>query len=563
MTAEELTIQLKAGEGTRIEFKEAQGGVPSSLYESVVSFSNTDGGTIVLGADDMGQVIGVDGTLIQNYQASIVTSLSSPESINPTLLLSPLVVDHPNGKVIVIQVPASSQLHTYKKKVYWREGDADLDITANQQKVGDIYLRKRQFFSEAHIYPYLTFSDLDSRLFDKARALIRGFASTHPWVAASDEQILKESSLYKKDFSTGEEGLTLAAALVFGTDITIQNLLPAYKVEAMVRRVNLDRYDDRITLRTNLIDTYIELMGFIKKHLDEQFYIENGQRRDLRELLFREVIGNLVVHREYSHGLSSELVIYQDKVVTTNPNRPLFHGPIEPLNFSPYPKNPNIRKFFTAFGWTDEIGSGVRNVHKYLAVYVPGATPLFYENEVFRTEVPLAVATLQPFAQQLIHWLQLPGEAVDHVATGLAQVQLNSQWKSYNWDELAAHLVPGWHQIGTRLIPLKWPKKQVYDPEKIKLVPGWAENGTRVLEKRVWYLMAILTLTATPARLEQLMQWIGYSNRARFRETYLDPLQQTNLVEKTNPENPSDPEQRYRLTQKGALFLAAQTEFIQ
>ena len=108
MTAEELTIQLKAGEGTRIEFKEARGGVTSSLYESVVSFSNTDGGTIVLGADDTGQVIGVDGTLIQNYQASIVTSLSSPESINPTLLLSPLVVDHPNGKVIVLQVPASS-----------------------------------------------------------------------------------------------------------------------------------------------------------------------------------------------------------------------------------------------------------------------------------------------------------------------------------------------------------------------------------------------------------------------------------------------------------------------
>ncbi|RLZ10453.1 hypothetical protein [Faecalibacter macacae] len=75
-------------------------------------------------------------------------------------------------------------------------------------------------------------------------------------------EILRSSSLYRKDFKTGEEGFTLAAALIFGKDETIQSLLPAYKVEAMVRRDNLDRWDDRITppLRTNLIDTYLRLM---------------------------------------------------------------------------------------------------------------------------------------------------------------------------------------------------------------------------------------------------------------------------------------------------------------
>lgn len=60
MIIDELVKKLAAGEGTRVEFKEAQGGVPLSLYESVVSFSNTDGGTIVLGADDSGRVLGID-----------------------------------------------------------------------------------------------------------------------------------------------------------------------------------------------------------------------------------------------------------------------------------------------------------------------------------------------------------------------------------------------------------------------------------------------------------------------------------------------------------------------
>ncbi|WP_018477021.1 AlbA family DNA-binding domain-containing protein [Pontibacter roseus] len=556
MTIIELDKKLKAGEGTRIEFKEAQKGVPTTLYETVASFSNTEGGTIVLGADDTGKVLGIDASLLNGYKSDIITSLSSLECINPTLLLSPAEIAHPDGNVIVLQVPASSQVHTYKKRVYWRDADADLDVTDNQHKVGEIYLQKRQLFSEAKIYKYLTYEDLEPKLFDKARSLIRGFSSLHPWVSASDEQILKESSLYRKDYTTGEEGLTLAAALIFGKNTTIQNLLPAYKVEAMVRRVNADRYDDRITLRINLIDTYLELMDFIKKHLNEQFFTEDGQRKDLRELIFREVIGNLVVHREYTDARSSEVLVYQDRVLTTNPNRPLFHGPLEPFNFSPYPKNPNIRKFFTAFGWTDEIGSGVRNTHKYLSIYVPGATPLFYENNVFRTEIPLAVVTLQPYTEELVSWLQLSAEAVAHVAEGLYHVQLNPQWKGNSWEDLLLKLVPSWYTFGTKLVALKWPLKQQTDAKDIQMVPSWQQDGTKVLGKRVRYLLAIGILTATPAKLEELMHWIGYSNRASFRENYLNPMQQEGLVEKTNPDNPNDPEQRYRLTQKGALFIA-------
>ena len=56
---------------------------------------------------------------------------------------------------------------------------------------------------------------------------------------------MKSSSLRVKDFQNGEEGLTLAAALIFGKDTTIQAILPAYKVEAMVRIQNTDRWFGR------------------------------------------------------------------------------------------------------------------------------------------------------------------------------------------------------------------------------------------------------------------------------------------------------------------------------
>ena len=77
--------------------------------------------------------------------------------------------------------------------------------------------------------------------------------------------------------------------------------------------------------------------------------------------IFREVVANCIVHREYTSGYATELLITASEVRITNPNRPLFHGFINWQNFAPYPKNPNLRKFFTAFGWTEEIGSGVRN----------------------------------------------------------------------------------------------------------------------------------------------------------------------------------------------------------
>ncbi|GEM_PF-3475071 len=74
------------------------------------------------------------------------------------------------------------------------------------------------------------------------------------------------------------------------------------------------------------------------------------QRIDLRDLIFLEVIGSAVVHREYTSALSTNLITGKNKVTTINPNKALFHGPIDPSSFNSQPKNLNIRKFFTSFG---------------------------------------------------------------------------------------------------------------------------------------------------------------------------------------------------------------------
>lgn len=91
-------------------------------------------------------------------------------------------------------------------------------------------------------------------------------------------------ALARKDYSTGKLGYTLAAALMFGHDTTISSIVPGYKFDALLRRHDIDRYDDRLTVRTNLIDAFDLLMGFVDKHLNDPFYMEGVTSISLRAL---------------------------------------------------------------------------------------------------------------------------------------------------------------------------------------------------------------------------------------------------------------------------------------
>ena len=557
MTIEEVLHIISQGEGVTIEFKDSRGGLPDSFYESAVSLSNTDGGVILLGVDDDGVIMGLTVEECKHMQKDLVTALNTPNCVWPSIFVQPFTITLPEGSIVVCQVPVSSQVHQYKTDIYIREEDADIVITDNQQKIGDLYLRKRNCFTETTIYPHLTMDDLDVTLFDKARSLIRGYRSDHPWLMLSNEELLQSSSLRLKDFKTGNEGLTLAAALVFGKDTTIQAILPAYKVEAMVRIQNTDRWDDRLMppLRTNLIDTYLELKAFVNKHLPEKFYLEGDQRVDLRDKIFREVVANCIVHREYTSGYATELLITASEVRITNPNRPLFHGFINRQNFAPYPKNPNLRKFFTAFGWTEEIGSGVRNTSHYLPLYTGGALPSFEEKEIFVTTLPLKHYVFGPYVEQFAAWLGLPVDCTEHLRAAMGEMGIPVGLQDATFESALLGLVPSWVEKGTQLPELLFAKPQRLTKEEIEKVPSWNEKGTQWLPKKIWYVVAILALCGKPISFGQLMECFQYKNRNTFRENYINPLKRLGFIDMTRPDAPNSPDNKYVITEEGKAFL--------
>lgn len=358
MNPERIKRLLKEEENIHLEFKEAATALPGNLFETICAMLTREGGDILLGVDDKGNVLGVDANAVSKMTTDLVNLSNNPQKLDPPFILFPQVYDINGRKVIHIQVPASSQVHKTGKIIYDRSNDGDFKAE-QPHRIAEMANRKRNHYTEGIIYPTLRMEDFKQELFPKLRNLIRSNNPAHPWLALNNEQMMEISGLWKKDYLSGQEGFTLAVALLLGKDEVIQQIIPHYKIDALVRISNVERYDDRAYIQTNLTEAYELLMDFVNRYLPDKFYLQGDQRISLRSTIFREIAANLIIHREYTNAAPATFVIYADRVETENANNPHGEGPIDPTNFVPFPKNPLIAKFFIQLGRVEELGSGI------------------------------------------------------------------------------------------------------------------------------------------------------------------------------------------------------------
>lgn len=120
----------------------------------------------------------------------------------------------------------------------------------------------------------------------------------------------------------------------------------------------------------------------------DRFFLVDNLRVSVRSWIARELVSNILVHREYSKGFPAKIIIERDKLYAENWNRSNKHGRIDPSNFTPEAKNPMLAWFFVNIGRADFMGSGIRNLYKYTNIY-SGNVPELVEGDVFSTTVPL------------------------------------------------------------------------------------------------------------------------------------------------------------------------------
>ena len=394
---------IENGESIAVEFKECKTAISKDTYETVCAFLNRNGGELLMGVKNDGTITGIDEKHILHIKQDFVTSINNQQKISPTfyLTIEEVIVD---GKIILyVYIPESSQVHRCNGKIFDRNEDGDFNITDRHSLVASLYQRKQVNYSENTVFPYVEIEDLRTDIISRVRKQVLIQREDHPWGSMNDVDLLKSAQLLKKDFQTGKNGFSLAAILLFGKDETILSAVPHFRIDAILRRDNIDRYDDRDDIRTNLIDSYDRLMNFGEKHLNDPFYLENDQRVSLRGKILREVISNLLIHREYLNAFPAKLIIDRNTFMTENGNKPHGYGILRTDQLVPYPKNPAIARVFKEIGRADELGSGTRNLFKYCKAYC-GNDPQLYEEDVFRfvlslTEQATEQATAQDTAQ--------------------------------------------------------------------------------------------------------------------------------------------------------------------
>lgn len=388
MNVEELNKYLQAGEGTTIEFKRCGNMPEADTFETICSFANRQGGSIFLGVNDDGSVIGIRRDRALEIQRNIVNRLNDQSYFNASPLFEFDQIEYQGRLVLRVWIPMSSTVHTVKGIAFDRIADADVKAETDSQ-LAAMYARKQDYYSERKIFRYLNKSDLRLELLDRFRNMAVKKRANHPWARMNDDELLRSANLFLCNYETGEEGFTLAAALLLGRDEVISSIVPAYKTDAYVQREEKDRYDDRIIVKTNLVESYDALLEFTQKHLPDKFFLEGTQSISLRDTITRELIVNSLVHREFTSPLPAKFVIDVVGIRTENANRPRFVGTLSPDKFNPFPKNPIIAEVFSNIGLAESLGSGTRNLFKYSTAY-GGADPVLAEADVFEALVPLA-----------------------------------------------------------------------------------------------------------------------------------------------------------------------------
>lgn len=483
---EQIKKLIAGGENQRVEFKEATFKFPKDAYETICAFLNTDGGFLFLGIQDDGTVTGIADDCVEKIKSEFITSVNNMATINPPILLDVKDITIDSKKVIFAEIPKSPNVHQYKKETFKRVDKSDSNITHRYEEIKKLYLSKEASYSENKIFPYLDISELRIDLIDRVKRLATLNNPNLDWNSLSNEQFLKRNALYQKDFSTGQEGITLAGILLFGTDEQIASVAPAFKFELVKRVENPERWDDRLTLRTNLIECFDKAMKFISNNLPDPFYKEGNQRINLRDNIFREVVANMIVHKEYMGAEPTMFVINRNEIIAKNSSIPYIRGFITPENVTNHPKNPNIIKIFRGIGYVEELGSGISKIYQLCEKY-SGHNPEIKDDDIFEFK-------------------------------------------------LKHDFFPAFHNIQGQLSLNLSHTEQVSEQvsEQVTRKSGQVKIETMILE-----------YCTIERSFNDILKQFGYKNRGHFKEKYLNPLIKNGLINMTNPNSPNSPTQKY------------------
>ena len=85
---------------------------------------------------------------------------------------------------------------------------------------------------------------------------------------------------------------------------------------------------------------------FTERKIYPYVKLEDLRTESARNIITREMIANLLIHREFSSSYQAQFVIENHRMYAENASRAMQKGLITPENLEPNPQNPIIVVFF-------------------------------------------------------------------------------------------------------------------------------------------------------------------------------------------------------------------------
>ena len=352
MTATELREIINQGEDSKTQFKRQFNSVDAVASE-IAAMLNSEGGKIIVGVSDQGEIVGVECLRELNQWISNACS----QKIEPpaSVLTVNLKVDE-NLVVVITVALGTEKPYAVDKTTFWVKVGAD-KRRATREELRRLMQASGVSYADEMPLANTHLDDLDRlrfRLFyDEQYG--RQIESFNP----GTERVLSNLKLMRNS------NLTLAGLLLFGADL--QRVRPQFIVKAVAFNgtsrtgtVYLDSED----IGSTLSEQFKNAMGFLRRNLHK---LQNGQsfnstgKWEVPKVALEEAVANALIHRDYFISSSIRVFVFADRVEIISPGHLPNTATIETIKAGiQIVRNPILASFAPKLGFPYQgLGTGV------------------------------------------------------------------------------------------------------------------------------------------------------------------------------------------------------------
>ncbi|MCM1420487.1 MAG: putative DNA binding domain-containing protein, partial [Bacteroides sp.] len=374
MTKDELTQRLNDIEWDDFEVKEAAGGLPKSIWETVSAFSNTSGGWIILGVKEVKiksvstyEIIGVEKP--EKMEQDIIGTLRSVSKFNVPILATAQLFDMEGKSVLAFHIPVSANKPVYfgnnLNNTFIRVGSGDQRATDIEI---EILMREKTFGMKSEMeIDGTSFRDINTQSLQTYRRRIKDYNPDFRYNDLEDEPFCIKAGI----LSHGK--LTYGGLLMLGKGEIVQQYVPHFWIDYIEipgsTYSDADcRYTYRMPEQENIWEYFKVLFQRLRLYVDNPFMAgpDGFSPEDNSQLYcLREGLVNLLAHADYFSPMHSTIRVFNDRIEFQNPGRFAVRISDKPGKVKSVPRNPNIIAFFRFARQGENAGYGIDKIMKW------------------------------------------------------------------------------------------------------------------------------------------------------------------------------------------------------